>query len=650
MVGSRIKFQFQGLTGSRNPGGNDHVVVFDETNFSGYFPANSGIVAITPIQYNPATGAILDADILFNGRDWSFSTDRSPGTFDVQDVATHEIGHFIGLDHSPVVGSSMWPYVNTRQWLHRSLSEDDQAGAVAVAPSGVDGRLNGSLRKADGSALKGGMVAAVDLSDGRLVASTVSDKHGDWVLRGLPSGSYAVYVTPIEGSMTKANLAGNQPIQTGFGSSFYGGPTSPTPFAVSAGSVTTTGLLTLPPDGSMSDNTGSVTILNPGQQQQVTLTGSGFGSGLSAWTLSPQVSVSLIDSGSSWARVLFSVAAGASYGLYDVYLSDSSGQLTVFSGVLDVQPPPPVLTGIDPVVGAVEGGTEVTLSGSGFRDGSYVLFGGREASSVTVAGPDTIVAVAPPGSAGAVDVSVHAPDGQQARLAAAFTYATVPVFSQVFPAAGQAAGGTTLLIGGSGFAPDLVVLLDGQELATTWLSANVVQVTTPAHPAGTVDLALRNPAVPDVVVPDAFTFVPEPDPQVTGFSPSRAKDGGGIRVRLFGSHLDQASAVHFGIDPVTAQGGRPAQALEVLDPATLEAVAPAWRPGSYGIKVTLPNGQGVVAPATFQYVPEAGGGAGGCAGLVRPGAPRSGATDLSALLLAGLGFLLVRRRGAGGAP
>ncbi len=645
VAGSKIKFQFQGITSSKNVGSDDHIVFFDENNNSGYFPQGSGTVAVTPISYNPATGAILDADIVFNGRDWSFSTDGSAGTFDVQDIATHEIGHFIGLDHSPVLASSMWPYVSTTQWLHRSLSSDDEAGAIAVDPQGSDGRLSGSLRKWDGSLLKGGMVVAVDASTGHLAASAASTVQGDWTIRGLPSGSYLVYVAPIEGGMTKANLAGNSTVQTAFGADFYGGYASPTPFSVTAGSMKDAGTLTLPPDSLMVDSTGTVSMLHPGETRTISLWGSGFVSGMTAWSESPYLSIGSVQNGSSWVQVQVTVASGAPVGLYDLYLASPGGEMEAATGVIDVHGYAPVISGLDTAVGNVNGGTEVTISGSNFADGAFVLFGGREAESVQFVDSTSLVVTTPSASAGTVDVSIHNPDGQQGRSGDAFTFASVPSFVRLFPEAGQSAGGTTLLIGGTNFAQEMAVLLDGQQLATTWLSSNVVQVTTPAHAVGSVDLILRNPAVPDVTEADAFSFVALSDPRVTSFTPTKGKDGGGIKVKLFGANLDGADAVRFGIDPVTAEGGREADGLQQLDLGTLQVKAPAWRPGSYGIKVTMPNGQGVIAPATFQYVPQAEGGAGGCGGLMRRGAPRSGSIDLSALLLAAVGFLLLRRRG-----
>src|SRR6185369_8979625 len=52
-------------------------------------------------------GQIIKADIIFNPST-QYSTDGSKGQ-NLQTVATHEIGHFFGLDHSAVVRAIMFP-------------------------------------------------------------------------------------------------------------------------------------------------------------------------------------------------------------------------------------------------------------------------------------------------------------------------------------------------------------------------------------------------------------------------------------------------------------------------------------------------------------------------------------------------------------
>ena len=63
-----------------------HMILFDESNSSGYFPGVSGIVAVTPVTFY-TTGSIIDADVLFNGKDYLFTTEGILGRFDVQDLS-----------------------------------------------------------------------------------------------------------------------------------------------------------------------------------------------------------------------------------------------------------------------------------------------------------------------------------------------------------------------------------------------------------------------------------------------------------------------------------------------------------------------------------------------------------------------------------
>ena len=70
-----------------------------------YLPVNrmgtsKGLLSPMDVTNEKALSIILDADIIFNAKNYQFSTDLSPGTFDVQGIATHEVGHLIGLDHS----------------------------------------------------------------------------------------------------------------------------------------------------------------------------------------------------------------------------------------------------------------------------------------------------------------------------------------------------------------------------------------------------------------------------------------------------------------------------------------------------------------------------------------------------------------------
>jgi hypothetical protein len=87
----------------------------------------------------------------------------------------------------------------------------------------------------------------------------------------------------------------------------------------------------------------------------------------------------------------------------------------------DPTPQPIQVTGISPAVGATQGGTPVTITGSGFVSGVSVTIGGVAAANVSVSSSTTLTAVAGPRTAGTGDVVVSH-DGRQGVLANAFTY------------------------------------------------------------------------------------------------------------------------------------------------------------------------------------------------------------------------------------
>ncbi|MCB9533324.1 MAG: matrixin family metalloprotease [Myxococcales bacterium] len=74
----------------------------------------------------------LTADMIFNAANHTFATSHSSTRVDLQSVATHEAGHWLGLGHSTVATATMKPYYTDEG--DRSLHSDDESGVCTLYP------------------------------------------------------------------------------------------------------------------------------------------------------------------------------------------------------------------------------------------------------------------------------------------------------------------------------------------------------------------------------------------------------------------------------------------------------------------------------------------------------------------------------------
>ncbi len=215
--------------------------------FTRTFTANAPGAVVGASGSAAFAGQILDADTLFrNDGQATFATPgalaqpQGAGAYDLESLLTHELGHWMGLDHSAVIRAMMFPFAPPPgQFLGNRpdgsvpdgpLADDDRTGIRAQYPDPNDalnvGAIRGRIVPANPFALAtfaapspgvpvsgmmGAHVVAVDAETGSVIAGTlagwscnVADPptqfDGSFDLERLPVGhSYNLYAESLVG-------------------------------------------------------------------------------------------------------------------------------------------------------------------------------------------------------------------------------------------------------------------------------------------------------------------------------------------------------------------------------------------------------------------------------------------------------------------
>src|SRR6185437_10999538 len=211
ITGTVLKFEDAGVVAPGvdiNTSDNQNVVFWakNSTTVNGGMDNISGALGVTFNSWFPDNNAQAEADIVFNGVQYSWFTDfnntNASGTqIFVESTALHEIGHFLGLKHSPVGGATMLFRGSGGVNAQAGLSSDEVAAVQWLyGTSGTIttlGHLQGQVTM-NGSAVFGAVVLAEEASTGNLAAGTVTHTNGSYDLPAMPPGQYRVRVTPLD--------------------------------------------------------------------------------------------------------------------------------------------------------------------------------------------------------------------------------------------------------------------------------------------------------------------------------------------------------------------------------------------------------------------------------------------------------------------
>jgi len=191
-----VSFRSLGVGDGLKPGqppGDNTITIMD-----GLF-AGQGALATTT-NWHDDSGRMTKADIMIDAGIVSSG-------YSVQQAIEHEIGHLLGLDHSAVLTSVMYPYVGKEGLA--PLDTDDKNGIVSMYPKVVD--AVGATLKGHVAGNEGGIFAAQVVAvneKGEPIATGLTDVNGDFVLQTVPSGRYRIYAEPLDGPVDPRNLAG----------------------------------------------------------------------------------------------------------------------------------------------------------------------------------------------------------------------------------------------------------------------------------------------------------------------------------------------------------------------------------------------------------------------------------------------------------
>lgn len=278
-----------------------------------------------------------------------------------------------------------------------------------------------------------------------------------------------------------------------------------------------------------------------------------------------------------------------------------------FTYVASPAPPPvPKVTGVSPRSGNVNGGQQITITGSGFTGATDVYIGQSDYSAFenqfTVVDDSHITLTTTDqqdGEPGTLDVTVVTDAGTSAVSSAdRYTFtAGGPQITSVSPRTGPVTGGTQVTVTGVNLYDASLTFGGGQPTDTVCGPTRCTVTSPPAAAVGKVDVqANQANGLSPLSAADVFTYTQGPAPVITSVEPATGSTAGGDLVTVLGRN--------FGGGTVTI-GGQPTQFDAYLSATCSQTWCtvdtPPGTAGNAPVVVGLPDGTSS-KPATFHYV------------------------------------------------
>jgi hypothetical protein len=136
---SHMQFTYAGSSSApwgRGDGVNIHTWIME--NWEARTGTSSRTIAVNRFWYYPSSGEIFDSDIAYNGEHFHWSAAGEAERMDVQNIATHEIGHSLSLDDlygAEDAEKTMFGYADLGETKKRTLEQDDIDGISYLYPA-----------------------------------------------------------------------------------------------------------------------------------------------------------------------------------------------------------------------------------------------------------------------------------------------------------------------------------------------------------------------------------------------------------------------------------------------------------------------------------------------------------------------------------
>jgi hypothetical protein len=149
-------------------------------------------------------------------------------------------------------------------------------------------------------------------------------------------------------------------------------------------------------------------------------------------------------------------------------------------------------------------------------------------------------------------------------------------------------------LSGSNFVSGATVSFGGTAASNvTVTSSTTIMATTPAQPAGAVNVTVTNPDGQSATLNNSFTYTSLPAPTINKISPASGRITGGTSVMIKGSGFVKGATVLF--------GDVKAMTVTVSGSNAISAVSPPHASGAVNIVVINPDGQSSTLVRGFTY-------------------------------------------------